>query len=98
MRDEPERQRGLAAAGSAGDEYAALAGHQRGGVQVVCGQSAQLSAGRATMKRAPLMSPGLVPGMFSAVSVPPCASTIWRLIEGPRPEFWPNASLAGRSV
>ena len=47
------------------------------------------------MKRAPLMSPGLVPAMFSAVSVPPCASTIWRLIDRPRPEFWPKASLGG---
>ena len=46
-------------------------------------------------KRAPRTSPGLPPGMFSAVSVPPWASTIWRLIDRPRPEFWPNASPAG---
>ena len=52
----------------------------------------------ATTKRAPRMSPGLVPAMFSAVSVPPCASTICRLIDRPRPEFWPKASLDGRSV
>ena len=58
----------------------------------------QPSAGSVTTKRAPRTSPGLVPGMFSAVSVPPCASTICRLIDRPRPEFWPNASLEGRSV
>jgi hypothetical protein len=56
------------------------------------------SAGSVTTKRAPLISPGLVPGMFSAVSVPPWASTICLEIDRPRPEFWPNASPAGRSV
>jgi hypothetical protein len=35
--------------------------------------------------------------MFSAVSVPPCASAICRLIDRPRPEFWPKA-LAFRPV
>ena len=36
------------------------------------GVGGQPSAGSVTTKRAPLISPGFVPGMFSAVSVPPC--------------------------
>ena len=62
------------------------------------GATDQASAGNVAMNRAPLISPGLAPEMFSAVSLPPCASTICRLIESPNPEFWPNASPAGRSV
>lgn len=58
----------------------------------------QLSAGSETTKRAPRISPGLVPGMFSADSLPPCASIICLLIDRPRPEFWPKSSEAGRSV
>src|SRR5690606_35982432 len=58
----------------------------------------QASAGNVTIKRAPAISPGLEPARFSAVRRPPCASMIWRLIDRPRPEFWPNASLAGRSL
>ena len=53
--------------------------------------------GRMRMKRAPLRSP-LASTTFSASSDPPCASAICRLIDRPRPEFWPNASPAGRSV
>ena len=60
--------------------------------------SSSSSAGSVTMKRAPLISPGLVPAMFSAVRRPPCASAICRLMESPRPEFWPNPSDSGRSV
>lgn len=62
------------------------------------GATDQASAGSVTMNRAPLTSPGLAPAMFSAVSLPPCASTICRLIDRPKPEFWPKASPAGRSV
>ena len=65
---------------------------------MLAGGKRQPSAGSVTTKRAPRTSPGLVPGMFSAVSVPPCASTICRLIDSPSPEFWPNASPDGRSV
>ena len=59
---------------------------------------AYASAGKAMVNRAPRISPGLVPGMFSALSQPPCASAICLLMESPRPEFWPNASGDGRSV
>ena len=38
--------------------------------------AADHSAGSEMTKRAPRMSPGFPPGMFSAVSVPPCASMI----------------------
>ena len=83
-------------AGRAGDQDAAITEHDRAGMDVV--GHAQPSAGSVTVNRAPRISPGLPPEMFSAVSVPPCASTICRLIDRPRPEFWPNASPAGRSV
>jgi len=55
-------------------------------------------AGKQTVKRAPAMLPsGLV--RFSASIVPRCASTICRVIDNPRPEFWPNSSaLSLRSV
>ena len=96
VRNQRQRQRGLARPGRPGNEQAAVAHQQGGAVDVLL--THQPSAGRATTKRAPLISPGLVPGMFSAVSVPPCASTIWRLMDRPRPEFCPNASLDGRSV
>ncbi len=91
-----QRQSGLSRAGRAGDQNATVAEQHGAGMDVR--RHAQLSAGRVTVKRAPRMSPGLAPGMFSAVSVPPCASTIWREIDRPRPEFWPKASPAGRSV
>ena len=34
---------------------------------------------------------------FSATMVPRCASTIWREMERPSPEFWPKPA-SGRSV
>ncbi len=37
------------------------------------------------------------PARFAAVIAPPCASTIWREIDRPRPEFWPKP-CSGRSV
>ena len=40
--------------------------------------------------------PVATPMRFSARMRPPCASTIWREIERPRPEFWPNPDAAGR--
>lgn len=57
-----------------------------------------VSAGSSMMNRAPAQLPGSLPGIFSAVRLPPCASMIWRLIERPRPEFWPKSSPSGRSV
>ena len=57
------------------------------------------TAGSEMMKRAPATPPGALSArMFSAVSVPACASTICRLMERPSPEFWPKASPAGLSV
>ena len=57
-----------------------------------------VSAGSSMMNRAPAHVPGSLPAIFSAVRLPPCASMIWRLIERPRPEFWPKSSPSGRSV
>ena len=58
-------------------------------------------AGRRTTKRAPSTfgpsGPVATPMRFSARMRPPCASTIWREIERPRPEFWPKP-WCGRSV
>ena len=99
--DRRKRQRGLARAGGPEDQDSRIPGDDRRGVEVEPpghGEGRHSSAGRVTTKRAPWNSPGLAPAMFSAVSLPPCASTIWRLIDRPRPEFWPKASPAGRSV
>ena len=52
--------------------------------------------GRRTVKRAPRTWPS--PSCrFSALIRPWSASTIWRLIESPRPECWPKCSPSGRS-
>ena len=53
-------------------------------------------AGSTMVKRAPvgLPSPSI---RFSAKMRPPWASTIWREIERPRPEWVPNFSPSGRS-
>jgi hypothetical protein len=56
------------------------------------------SAGRARVKRAPTTASVSASMMFSAFSEPPWASAICRLIERPRPEFWPKPSASGRSV
>ena len=54
------------------------------------------AASRRSARRADLA--GLARrGCFRRVSEPPCASTICRLIDRPRPEFWPKPRLpAGR--
>src|SRR5690606_7648620 len=96
MAYERQRKQSLARAGDAGDHNPAIPEHDRAGMEVVAQSYA--SAGRVTVNRAPRISPGLPPAMFSAVSAPPCASTIWRLIDSPSPEFWPKASPDGRSV
>lgn len=56
------------------------------------------SAGRVRMKRAPSIRAVSGSRMFSARNDPPCASAICRLMERPRPEFWPKLSPSGRSV
>ena len=53
----------------------------------------------APRKRAPTAAPrpGVGPGRFSAQMRPRCASTIWREMDRPSPEFWPKP-WSGRSV
>ena len=57
-------------------------------------RSCVTAAGRRTVKRAPALavaSASTSAGRrFSAQILPPCASTICREIERPRPEFWPK--------
>src|SRR5690606_27972619 len=101
MLDGGERQRRLTGPGGAENHYAGSAGNDDRCVEIDAAfrrPHGHSWAGRVTTKRAPWNSPGLDRAIFAAVSLPPCASTIWRLIDRPRPEFWPNASPAGRSV
>ena len=79
-------KRALARSRATNDHDAAVAHDDHGCVNIP-GRGAHDSAGKAATKRAPLMSPGFVPGIFSALSVPPWASTICLLIDRPRPEF-----------
>ena len=52
--------------------------------------------GSRTTNRAPATEASS-PRRFSALMVPRNASTIWRLMESPRPECWPKRSPCGRS-
>jgi DNA invertase Pin-like site-specific DNA recombinase len=52
--------------------------------------------GSLTVNRAPVIRPASS-RRFSAAMVPRRASTIWRLIDRPRPECWPKRSPCGRS-
>ncbi len=57
------------------------------------------AGGGARMKRAPSSFRRFgVDDVLRPAAMPPCASAIWRLIDSPRPEFWPKPSLipAGR--
>ena len=84
------------------DQHAAVAERRSAVACMLTGGTRHASAfgrQRHHEARAARRSPGLRARACSRrVSVPPCASTICRLIDRPRPEFWPKASLAGRSV
>lgn len=95
---ERESERALARARRAPDEHAGLADHNR------CAMNGDRRGGRHqrtdgshTVKRAPATPPPPGFSRFAAWITPPCASTIWREMERPRPEFWPNP-CSGRSV
>ena len=86
--DQRKRETGFAGAGRAADQYGARANQDSRGVQ------GHHSAGRRTTKRAPSTfgpsGSAEMPMRFSARMRPPCASTIWREMERPSPEFWPK--------
>ncbi len=67
-----------------------------GGVDHGGGGQARIS-GSTTVKRAPCTRPS-APARFSAAMRPPWASTIWRAMERPRPEWPPKAAPFGRAV
>ncbi len=55
-----------------------------------------LASGSISRKTAPITLPSTT--RFWALSVPPCASAIWRAMERPSPELPPNAAPFGREV
>src|SRR5215212_7993448 len=91
--DHGEREGGFARACRATDQHGPCADENRRGMDSGQGDSGHI-AGRRTTKRAPSTfgpsGPSATPMRFSARMRPPCASTIWREIESPRPEFWPK--------
>src|SRR5262249_25109301 len=89
----------FAAAGRTGEEKALSTDHDRGGMKIDRLRAHGVSpAGSESVKRAPIRVPVFGSCRFSALSEPPCASAICRLIDRPRPEFWPKLSPSGRSV
>src|SRR5215212_12202989 len=89
-----ERERGFAGSCRAADQHGPRADQNRRRVDGGQRQRSAQIAGRRTTKRAPSTlgpsGPSATPMRFSARMRPPCASTIWREIESPRPEFWPK--------
>ena len=73
-------------------------GHATGVNQLARHDFSRRGNGRRTTKRAPLTARLTGSMRFSAWIVPPCASTIWREIDSPSPEWVPNFSPLGRSL
>lgn len=95
LADEVLREPTLSGGGAAAQQNAGAADDDR---HAVDGPGAHGAAGSQTVKRAPSGFSGSFGSVrFIARIRPLCASTIWREIDRPRPEFWPNPWL-GRSV
>ncbi len=83
-----------------GGLFACPGGVQRGRVHrpaVVRDRLTSHAAGSTTVNRAPSTWPSGA-RRLSAMIRPRRASTIWRLIDRPRPECWPKRSSLGRSL
>ena len=97
--DDPARECRLPAAGRAAQKDSSFTDDHAGSVDDLAapGHHHRVAAGSRTRKIAPRRSSVFDPGLFSAQIRPRWATTIWREIDNPSPEFCPKP-WSGRSV